>query len=389
MEAPVALSDLSATALLGDFPEAGLIMAPDGDILFANSAALALFELDEKFTKVNITSFLPENERTRLDPLTWMRRWAERPDAPELAHVHLQCRTTSGREIPVRVRVGRIRSGDDIYYVVMLSDVSEALERQYKTRQQHRLAARVLAISADAIITADRSLQVTYANPSAENLFGYPGGTLIGRPLSDLLPPEFRPGHEAHIRNFEKESAPARLMGERSEVSGLTASGEVIPLEAAITKVTLDREIVFSAHLRDLRVRNAQAQQLSRTLAELTTVFDQALQAMALIDTNGKVAQINRAARALLPEGINAVGKDFASLPFWSADPATTRQTLADAMADCQAGNLVRMPASITLPDGETRQLDFSLSPIVDAGTTFAMLAEARTLLGEDTLSSA
>jgi len=385
----VGLSDLSAIALLGDFPEAGLIMAPDGDILFANPAALALFELDQSSSGVNITSFLPENERSRLDPLTWMRRWAERPDAPELAHVHLQCRTTSGREIPVRVRVGRIRSGDDVYYVVMLSDVSEALERQYKTRQQHRLAARVLAISADAIITADRSLRVTYANPIAEILFGYPGGTLIGRPLNDLLPPEHRPGHEAHIRDFEQESAPARLMGERSEVSGLTASGEVIPLEASITKVTLDREVVFSAHLRDLRVRNAQERELSRTVAELTTIFDQALQAMALLDANGQVQQINQAAQQLLPEGISAVGQDFASLPFWSDDPETTRRTLNDAMTACQAGNLVRMPASITLPSGETLQLDFSLSPIVDAGATFAMLAEARTLLSEDPLSSA
>jgi PAS domain-containing protein len=146
---------------------------------------------------------------------------------------------------------------------------------------------------------------------------------------------------------------------------------------------------VFSAHLRDLRARKAQERELTRTLAEFTTVFDQALQAMALLDANGQVQQINQAARALLPKGTSAVGQDFASLPFWSADPDATKQTLTDAMTACQAGNIVRTPAAITLPNGEIRQLDFSLSPIIDAGATFAMLAEARTLLNEDPVSSA
>lgn len=384
----MALSELSAVALLGEFPEATLIMSPDGDLLFANSAALSLFELTD-VGDANITSFLPENERVRLDPLTWMRRWAERPDAPELAHVHLQCRTTSGREIPVRVRVGRIRDNDSTYYIVVLQDISEALERQYQTRQQHRLAARVLAISADAIITADHSLNITYVNPSAEKLFGYPGGTLIGKSLNVLLPPEFRDGHETKIRQFEQESTPARLMGERNEIVGLTATGDSIPLEASITKVTLDQEVVFSAHLRDLRARKAQESELAQTLAQFSTVFDQALQAMALIDPTGRVSEINQAARQLMPEGTSAIGSDFASLPFWSDDPAATQQMLEKAMDDCRNGEVVRMPATITLPGGEVRQLDFSLSPVVDGGQTFAMLAEARALLNEDTASSA
>jgi PAS domain S-box-containing protein len=379
------LQDLPATTLLSEFPEASLIMAPDGKIVFANPAAVTLFELEAPPTGDNITRFLPEDERSRLDPLSWMLRWADRPDAPELAHVHLQCRTGKGRSLPIRVRVGRIRdSSGAVFYVVMMSDVSEMLERQYRARAQHRLAARVLAISADAIITTDHALNITYANAAAERLFGYPAATLIGKPLARLLPEQYRAGHEAQIRAFEAESTPARLMGERSEVAGLTASGEVVPLEAAITKVTLDSETVFSAHLRDLRTRKAAAAEQARTAAELHAVFDQALQAMAMISNDGKVMRINQAARQLLPPETNAVGADFESLPFWSADPDATAETLRAAMSRCRDGETVRLPATIVFPNGENRQLDFSLSPVIDAGRTVAMLAEARALLQED-----
>jgi PAS domain S-box-containing protein len=271
----------------------------------------------------------------------------------------------------------------------MLHDVTETLQRQHESRQRYRLAARVLAISADAIITADRSLQITYANPSAEKLFGYRAGELIGKPLNLLLPPEHRSGHEAQIRRFEREDSPARLMGERSEVSGLTASGEVIPLEASITKVTIDREIVFSAHLRDLRARKAQETELARTLARFTTVFDQALQAMAIIDMQGRVQQINQSARALLPEKTNAVGEAFAALPFWSADSQATTALLEEAIAACRSGSVFQVPASMRLPNGEVRSLEFSLSPILDQGRPFAMLAEAHLLSGKDSTRGA
>ena len=50
-------------------------------------------------------------------------------------------------------------------------------------------------------------------------------------------------------------------MGERSEVVGLTRDGEEIPLEASITKVTLEGDVYFSAHLRDLRARKAAEQE--------------------------------------------------------------------------------------------------------------------------------
>jgi len=366
--------------VLAGFPEPMLVIEPGGALVYANDAAVRLLEVPPDTAHATVTDFLPEHERNRLNPLTWLRRWAETPDAPEMDYVHLNCRTSSGRELPVRVRVGRVQQEDSTYYVVMLQDISREQQRQQERRAAHRLAARVLAISADAIVTVSPDLTITYANPSAERLFGYGGGELTGRPLNELLPARFRTAHSGQIASFAGESRPARLMGERAEVVGLTRTGEEVPLEASITKVTLDREVYFSAHLRDLRPRRQAEQDLARTRASLQIIFDHAIQAMALIDPRGRVQAMNAAARRLLPDQVNPVGRDFAGLPFFSADPEGTSARLKVALERCLTGEHYRITTRVSYPDGTERPVDFSLTPVLEAGRTFAVVAEARAL---------
>jgi PAS domain-containing protein len=102
---------------------------------------------------------------------------------------------------------------------------------------------------------------------------------------------------------------------------------------------------------------------------------------MALIDPQGIVQEMNSAARQLLPASLDPVGSDFATLPFWSTDPEATSSTLHEALARCLEGQSYRVPATIELPDGSERQLDFSLTPVRSGDTTFAVVAEARDLL--------
>ena len=380
------MDSITAIELLDNFPEPMVVMESDGRIAHANPAAAALLESDA-LIGANIVEFLPEDERARLNPLAWMQRWADEPDAPEIEHVHLLCRTRRGNEKPVRVRVGRLRT-DTTRYTVMLHDITLEQARQHETRQAHRLAARVLAISADAIVNVDTNFRIIYANPSAETLFGYGSGELVDKPLEVLLPKPARAQHPDLMRRFADESAPARLMGERAEVLGLNRDGEEIPLEASITKVTLDRSLVFSAHLRDLRARKAAEAALAQSMASFATVFDHALQAMALVAPDGKVIEMNAAARSLMPDGADPRGRQFAELPFWSADPDATAAVLREAMDLCLAGGTYRAPTTLVFPDGSAQQLDFSLTPVRQDDATFAMVAEARVLASDDKQSN-
>ena len=179
------LDELTARTLLGVLPQAALVIDGDGGIVDGNRAAGVLLATRSIPRSQSILRYLPEEERVRLDPLAWLRRWADHPDAPELRHVHLICRDDHGREKPVRVQVGSL-PGDHRLYVVLLYDVSEEQAQRQRVRDAHRLAAQLLAMSADAIVNVDERLEITYANGSAERLFDYPRGTLIGKPLPFL-----------------------------------------------------------------------------------------------------------------------------------------------------------------------------------------------------------
>lgn len=374
------LDDIPASRLLEVVPEPMLVMSSDGTIVSANDAVARLLETDVPPVAMNISQFLPETERAQLNPLTWMQHWAETPEAPELEYVHLICRTARGNDRPVRVRVGRL-SLDVVHYLLLLHDITKEQSRQQETRHAHRLAARVLANSADAIVNVNAEFTIIYANPSAEILFGYSSGELIDKPLSALLPESFRESHEVQMTKFAKTKAPARLMGERTEVAGLTKNGAEIPLEASICKVTLDRTLIYSAQLRDLRPRKTQQAELSRSRASFQTVFDHALQAMAFISPWGSVLHMNPAAMDLLPPGEDVLGKSFSELPFWSIDPDATASWLRDVMAQCRQGEVYRSPVTMRMPDGSERRFDFSLSPVAQSGEIFSMVAEARELV--------
>ena len=241
---------LTGPGLLGALPEAALVIDGDGVIVAGNALADAVLATPETPVGETIVTFLPEHERNRLDPLAWLRRWADRPEAPELAHVRLWCRARDGSDKALRVRVGALPT-EPVCYLVMLADVTEEQARQYRTRAAHRLAARVLAICADGIVNVDESLRVSYANPAAERLFGYDAGELVGRPLAELLPERYRADHERYMRDFAGEASPSRLMGQRAAIRGLPRDGRELPLDASITKVTTDRGLVFCAILRE------------------------------------------------------------------------------------------------------------------------------------------
>ena len=266
----------------------------------------------------------------------------------------------------------------------MLQDITEAQARQHEERQAHRLSARLLAISADAVLTTNAQLVISHANPAAERLFGYGPGALNGTPLAALLPERYRSEHASHIERFAREAQPARLMGERSEIIGLARTGEEIPLEASISKLTMEQETVFSAQLRDLRAWKARQRELEQTLASLDLVFEHARQAMALIDAEGQVTQMNAAARALLPQDADPIGASFCELPFWSDDPAATREALVSALSQALSGATYRLDTEVQYPNGERVRVDFSLTPVMRDGTAFAVIAEARDLLATD-----
>ena len=145
------------------------------------------------------------------------------------------------------------------------------IEIQRLTEEAHRESAGYLAsildIAEDAIIVADHTRTITLFNQGAVKLFGYTSMEILGQPLDRLLPNRYREAHSQHISAFAHSPDPSRRMAQRREVYGLKKDGTEFPAEASISKLLINKGMVFTVILRDISAR-LQAETHLRSLTE-------------------------------------------------------------------------------------------------------------------------
>ncbi|NOX52667.1 MAG: PAS domain-containing protein [Gammaproteobacteria bacterium] len=247
---------LSSHRLFDSLPEPAILVDVDGLIAAGNQCACELFETGEPFPVISVNELLTEPERERLQVLSWFKKWADSPAAPELDYVYLSVRTKSAAEKQLSARVSRVRIKQhtagtfETFYLVTMHDIGPWEQRLRREREAHRIAARVLALSADAVLVVDEQSMVTYANASADVLFCCSKGTLLARPLADLIPERYRSSHAKLMQQFSQETSPSRYMSDRAPIYALTTQGNEVLVEASITRINLQNRTLFSVHLR-------------------------------------------------------------------------------------------------------------------------------------------
>jgi PAS domain S-box-containing protein len=378
-----ALTAQTALATLASLPEALLLMDPAGRVQYMNPAGLELlgYGLDE-LTGTSVTEFIVPQPGQRIDPVAWLERWSGEPNSPQLRYLTLTGRTRDGAMLRLAVRVARLDEAAPSY-VVTLRDVTAEQQQHADAKHAYLLASRILAIAEDAIVNVDASQHIAFFNRKAEALFGYTAQEVLGKPIDVLLPARFRAAHGSHIEAFRISKAPARLMGERGEIIGLTKADEEIPLEASISKVFIEGQPTFSAQLRDIRARKAAERKLAESEQRFRTVFDHAMEAIALLAPDGVVLEMNDATVKLLGGAAVAPGRPLWELPWWptAADEAARRAAqdeLAATVERARRGEEIRLRSELRDRRGEVHILDFSLRPIVSDGRTVAIVAEGR-----------
>jgi PAS domain S-box-containing protein len=75
---------------------------------------------------------------------------------------------------------------------------------------------------------------ILYATEGAEKIFGYVTDEMVGKPLLDLVPDEFKRVHEGHVEGFGK-AMQQRAMGRRDKLLyGKERDGEIFPVEISL-----------------------------------------------------------------------------------------------------------------------------------------------------------
>ena len=120
----------------------------------------------------------------------------------------------------------------------------------------------------EGIIVVNRDQFIVATNNSANEMFGYSNGALIGKPLNTLIPQKFHHNHGGHFAGFMQKSN-KRQMGQGRDLFGMRKNGEEFPVEAGLNPFEVDGTTFVMALVIDITQRKQQERQINDLNSQL------------------------------------------------------------------------------------------------------------------------
>lgn len=213
-------------------------------------------------------------------------RWAEDIDADVAAFRRADAAAASGLSaalvVPVctddevlavlefltREQTAR-RSGLRDLISAAAAQLSSLMARKQAEADLRHSEARFRAVADtayDSIVSIDATGRVSYVNAEGARLFGYADGSLVGAPVTDLIPDRF---HSAHLSGLGRylETGERRLIGKTVLVRARRRDGSEIPVELSLATWDDEDSPHFTAIIRDVSERQMLQDELQRALA--------------------------------------------------------------------------------------------------------------------------
>lgn len=273
----------------------------------------------------------------------------------------------------------RSATGQTTHYLAIHRDVTAEEQRREKSEEHEILVSQVLAHATDAVLVVDEGQRIVVANPAVETIFGWPVSRLLGQPLDILLPARLRERHRAWVARFADGEVPAKLMGQRGEITGRRRDGTEFPAEASIFPVRFGTRHVFATILRDVSERKARDAELRESRRRFQALFDLSFQFVGLLSADGRMMEANEGALGFINQNLDSVrGLPLEDTP-WFAGNDEARLKVQMAVQKARGGQFVRDELRLNGPDGRQHIFDFSLRPVLgDDGRVQYLIPEGR-----------
>ncbi|MBL8192224.1 MAG: protein kinase [Blastocatellia bacterium] len=170
------------------------------------------------------------------------------------------------------------------FEIWLLQDISYYLRIEQIAKDNEIQMTSIVDSAMDGIISVNREQNILVFNKAAEDIFGYRAEEVIGKPLNLLIPHRFHQTHHKHIHKFEKTGVSTRRMGHLGTITGLKANGEEFPIEASISQVKIQGQMIYTVILRDIterlrleeELKQAQEEKLARKQEQLLESYKKA-----------------------------------------------------------------------------------------------------------------
>ena len=204
-------------------------------------------------------------------------------DWPLRSTYHLNDSTDNGRYLEGVITIERDRQHRATGIRGVVRDITEQKLAEDALRESEDRYRRLVELSPEAVIVQSEG-KFIYVNPAAMRLWGasHPD-ELIGRPVLDIVHPDYRESVSERIRQLYKQDSANALQ----EQKHLKLNGEVIDVEVTGMPFVFRGKRAIQAVIRDVTYRRRGQEALKQTETRLRTVVSSASLILFALDQNG------------------------------------------------------------------------------------------------------
>ena len=152
-----------------------------------------------------------------------------------------------------------------------LQQANAELERLYKlTEETSRVTLGAVVDNVlDGIITIDEQGRIESFNKACVSIFGYTADEVMGQNIKMLMPEPYQSGHDGYLANYLTTGLPKIIGTAGREVQARRKTGEVFPIDLAVSAFAIDGVRHFSGIVRDITKAKLAEESRQRLLLRL------------------------------------------------------------------------------------------------------------------------
>ncbi|MBZ5647205.1 MAG: PAS domain S-box protein [Acidobacteriia bacterium] len=334
----------------------------NGSFTSVNKAAERLtgYTRDEAL-RMNMADIVVPEHREMARSYTLRKLAGEVIDTP----YEVDIRTKSGKRLSVEVSTRLIRQDGKLVGVQGTArDITDRKRAEQDLRESESKFRAVTETAASAIFIMQRDRYV-YVNPATEQISGYTRAELLAMPFWKLCAPD--------VREQVIQLAAARLRGDdvpaRYELKIVRKDGQERWLDFTPIEIRFQGAPAILATGFDVTERKRAEEDLLIQKAYLEQLFDNAPEAIALLDTDRRVVRVNREFRRMFGfTASESVGRDIAMIV-----PEDRRAESIFILDTLSRGNPVNIETTRRRRDGSPVRVSMLATPISVGGGQIAM----------------
>lgn len=242
-------------------PVAMLLVNNQRVIQLVNRHAEQLFQYERsELVGHHIELLIPENSQQRHPAL--VEGYFKEPVPRQMG----QGRTLHGIKkdrslFPVEVGLNPVEKNGEVFVLSSVIDITE------RHRAEERFKAAFEA-APNGMLMIDQTRKIVLVNKKTEEIFGYSRAELIGYPIEQLVPDDFKAPHPTFVDSYIKKPSP-RAMGIGRELFGRHRSGKLVAVEIGLQPVQFEGEVFVISSIVDITQRKTSDAEIKRKTEEI------------------------------------------------------------------------------------------------------------------------